>query len=371
MRAWFACLAVALVASAAAASAAQALPAAFWGIDSQLTPTAEQLQRVKRGGVDSIRIPIPWAAVQPTSGGAPDWSGMDLAVGEAARAGIEVLPFVYGAPTWAVPEAVVDTRSGLTAPRNLPVKTAAQKAAWSSFLELAVGRYGPGGSFWTQNPSVPARPVRTWQIWNEENFKYFVARPNPAEYGQLVKVSYAALKSSDPGAKIVLGGLFAQPLEALPKTRKPPLAYFASDFLEQMYRATPGIKSKFSGVALHPYTGRYQRLTPDIEEVRAVLKASHDPAKPLWITELGWSSSHPEAGNSFAKGPQGQATQLKGAFGLLTANQRKWRIQRVYWFSLDDAKGACNFCGGSGLFGAGFVPKPAWSAYVKFAGGTP
>ena len=61
---------------------------------------------------------------------------------------------------------------------------------------------------------MPKRPIRTWQIWNEENFKYFVARPNPAEYGKLVKLSYAAIKGVDPGAKMILGGLFARPNEA-------------------------------------------------------------------------------------------------------------------------------------------------------------
>jgi hypothetical protein len=63
--------------------------------------------------------------------------------------------------------------------------------------------------------------------------------------------------------------------------------------------------------------------------------------------------------------------QLKGAFKLLVKNQRKWRIQRLYWFSIDDHGAACNFCDGSGLFGDGFVPKKSWFAYVRFAGGTP
>ncbi|MBW8059918.1 MAG: hypothetical protein FVQ78_06200 [Solirubrobacterales bacterium] len=63
--------------------------------------------------------------------------------------------------------------------------------------------------------------------------------------------------------------------------------------------------------------------------------------------------------------------QLKGAFRLLRRNQRKWRVQRVYWFSVDDVRGSCNFCDGSGLFGAGFVPKPSWFAFTRFAGGQP
>jgi Glycosyl hydrolase catalytic core. len=138
-----------------------------------------------------------------------------------------------------------------------------------------------------------------------------------------------------------------------------------------MYKRNPGIKAKFNGVALHPYTGKYQDLTPEIEEFRNVLTANHDPGKGLWITELGWSSQAPTPTNIFAKGMAGQATQLKGAFSLLARNQAKWKLQRVYWFSVDDAAGACNFCGGSGLFAEGFVPKKSWYAYVKFVGGTP
>jgi hypothetical protein len=166
--------------------------------------------------------------------------------------------------------------------------------------------------------------------------------------------------------------MFATPIEATFK-KKPAQAYFAGDFLNRMYKATPGIKSKFNGVALHPYTGRYQDLTPKIEEVRTALRVNHDAAKTLWITELGWSSGPPQSdgSNSFAKGPAGQAKQLRGAFGLLERNRLKWRIPRVYWFSVDDAKGACNFCDGSGLFGPGFKPKKSWYEFVKFAGGTP
>jgi hypothetical protein len=349
------------------ASVAGAVPAQFWGVVPQATPTAEQLQRLKLGGVDTVRTPVGWPSVQPTAGGPLDWSATDAIVKADSIAGLEVLPFLSGAPSWAVP---VDRRWG--SPTNLPVRTGLQRSGWSNFVQQAVLRYGPNGSFWAENPEVPKRPIRTWQIWNEENFKYFVARPNPAEYGKLVKLSYAAIKSADPGAQIVLGGMFARPIEAT-RNLKPPQAYFATDFLDQMYETTPGIKSKFNGIALHPYSGSYKSLTPDIEEIRAILKQNHDAAKGLWITELGWSSGPPssDGSNSFAKGPKGQVTQLKGAFGLLTANQAKWKIKRVFWFSVDDQAGSCNFCDGSGLFGKGFVAKPSWKAYVKFAGGTP
>jgi hypothetical protein len=371
LRALLAVLATAL-AAAALAPVAAALPAKFWGVVPQNVPTPEQFARIKRGGVDSVRIPISWES-QPGPGATPDWSGVDTVVGHAAEAGVDILPYVYGAPSWAVPSARVPGTHGAglsAAPRNLPAAGVAGRA-WSSFLKLAVERYGPGGTFWSTHPKVPEQPIRTWQVWNEENFKYFVTRPNPAEYGKLVKISSAAIKSVDPGAKVVLGGLFARPNEARFKV-KPPQAYFASDFLEKMYQRTPGIKSKFDGIALHPYSSKFQYLAPDIEEVRAVLKANGDAGKGLWITELGWSSETPNTADSFAKGVGGQVKQLKGGFSLLVKNQAKWRLRGVYWFSLEDGPPtACNFCGGAGLFGPGFVQKPAWSAYVKFAGGQP
>jgi polysaccharide biosynthesis protein PslG len=367
-----ACIAagVAWVCLGAFAGVAQALPANFWGVVFQAEPTEIQFQQLKRGGVESMRLPVDWGAVQPQRDGAFNWRGVDQVVKRADAAGIDVLPFLTDAPSWAVPTARVPG-SSVMAPAHLPAAGAAGRA-WANFLEAAVARYGPNGTLWAENPSLPVHPIRNWQIWNEANFKYFVVRPNPAEYGKLVTLSAAALKSVDPGARVILGGLFARPIEAT-YHKKPPQAYFAADFLQQMYAKTPGIKSKFQGVALHPYTGSYKNLGPRIEEVRKVLRANHDGNKGLWITELGWSSSNPIPGqtNTFNKGPKGQVTQLNGAFSLLQRNQAKWKIQRVYWFSVDDQKGACNFCDGSGLFAEGFVPKPSWFAYVKFAGGTP
>ncbi len=368
-RAWTAALTVALLGLTVFAAAAEALPATFWGVVPQAAPSPEQFQRLKRGGVDSARIPIEWGGVQPVKGGPLDFSGIDGIVGRAASAGVEVLPFLSGAPSWAVPAAFVPGAGHTSkAPAHLPSSGAAA-GAWSNFVRQAVARYGPNGSFWAQNPAIPPRPIRTWQIWNEQNFKYFVAKPNPAEYGKLVKLSYAALKGADPGAKLLLGGMFALPKGC---RGKHPDSLCAANFLDQMYARTPGIKAKFNGIALHPYTREYRELTPEIEEFRGVLGDHHDAGKGLWITELGWSSQPPApATNIFAKGISGQASQLKGAFSLLKSRQARWKVQRVYWFSVDDQPHTCNFCDGSGLFSEGFVPKKSWFTYVKFAGGVP
>ncbi len=371
--------ALALLATLAFAAQAQALPAKFWGVVPQTAASNEHFERLAKGGVESVRVSLGWADLQPQKGAAIQWGGVDNLVEKAALAGLDLLPTISGAPSWAVPIANVQGDRNAKAPAHLPVSGAAA-GGWRSLLIQAVERYGPGGQFWLTHPNVPVRPIRSWQIWNEPNFKYFVAKPNPTEYGKLVKLSYSALKAADPGAQVVLAGLFSEPLGARyvrivkgkPKLQHAgSINYFASYFLEQMYKTNPGIKSRFSAVALHPYTETWRYLTPEIEEVRDVLTASHDPAKALWITELGWSSGPKRSNDAFAKGPSGQVAELRGAFKLLTANAVKWRIKRLYWFSVEDAKGYCNFCDGTGLFTEAFTPKRSWNEYAKFAGGIP
>lgn len=363
-------LALAFSAFVAPAGAQAALPADFWGVVANESPKPEEAATLKAGGVESIRVPVNWGAVQAGPGDLPDWSSVDPFVRAAAESGISVLPFLVGAPGRVLhSEGVGD---GTRAPVSLPVQTSAQRAAWREFLRLAVFRYGPGGSFWAENPLLPAHPIRTWQIWNEENFKYFAARPSPSQYGKLVVDSYRDLRSADPGARIVLGGLFGRPKGGDVKARPGQIkrSYFAADFLEQMYRSTPAVRGKFLAVALHPYSYNYSQLTAQIEELREALKLSRDGGRAIWLTELGWSSGRPSAANGhngFEKGRAGQARELRGAFRLLRSHAAAWRVKRMYWFSFTDAPGTCNFCDGSGLFGEGMRPKPAWSSYKSFA----
>lgn len=364
---------VAMLALSVFAASAQALPAGFWGVVPQSSLSLEKFQRLRRGGVESVRFPIVWTAVQPVQGGAFQWGSIDVQVEAAAEAGIQVLPFLVGAPEWAVPAVYVSgTHHTLKAPARLPIGGAA-RAGWEGFLAATVARYGPSGTFWSEHPGVPKLPIRRWQIWNEPNFKYFIAKPNPAEYGKLVKISTAALKAADPGAQTILAGLFSRPKGARnPRTGKhKSLNWYASDFVSKMYRTTPGVGKKFSGVALHPYSIYARELPGVIEEFRRVLAANHDGGKGLWLTELGWSSGPADTANLFAKGPAGQARELRKAFTLLRGHATRYRLKSIFWFSVDDQKESCNFCDGSGLFGEGFQPKPAWYSYVKFTGGTP
>jgi polysaccharide biosynthesis protein PslG len=350
----YACAAIAaatlalLLAWASPQAASARVPAKFWGVVPQALPSDSHFARIKRGGVDSVRLTVAWSGVEPAKG-SYNWSGVDTAVARAARHRLELLPAVWGSPSWVAKDQL-----------SLPVGSAKQRRAWSGFLKTLIRRYGPKGSFWAANPGVPRRPIRTWQIWVEENFFYFTKRPSPTKYAKLVRISHRAIRSADRRARVILGGMFALPAQ------RPPKAYAARAFLDLMYRRSPGIKRSFDGVALHPYSRSYVYLKATINQVRNVMKRHGDGRTGLWITEVGWGSGHD---NGFEKGRKGQARQLKGAFRVFRKYRKPWRLKRVYWFSLDDLAGTCNFCDSSGLFGAGFKPKPAWHAYVRFAGG--
>jgi len=124
-RLWLAAFAVAVLGVLAAAPSALAVPGTFWGVVPQASLDVEQLQRLKAGGVDSIRVPISWGSVQSTRGAAFDWSSSDSFAAAAVAAGLEPLPFLSTAPRWAVP---VDRRFG--SPKFLPVRNGKQRSGW-------------------------------------------------------------------------------------------------------------------------------------------------------------------------------------------------------------------------------------------------
>jgi len=336
------------------------LPRGFFSVAPQTPLTDEDVRYMRAGGIEAMRMPIAWSAVQPTRRGGYDWSSIDPTVEVAARGGLEILPFLAGTPSWL---------GKLT---KLPVRNARQRAAWTAFVKAAVERYGPGGQFWREHrseginyePAITApKPMRTWQIWNEANFFYFAYPVSVKDYAQLVTITQRAIKSVQPGAKILLSGLFARPNARGVKGMS------AATFLEGLYRV-PGMKSKFDGVALHPYAIDSGELEEMVEEFHQVSSENHDrPA--LYITEMGWGSQNDFQHDAFEQGVRGQVRELKGSYGYLIENRRRLNLKQVVWFSWKDAPLLCDFCDSVGLFRQGprFKPKPAWHAFVKITGG--
>lgn len=336
-------------------------PAGFFGMGPQTALTPADARYMKAGGIETVRIPVEWAAIEPTKNGELQWGYLDEVVGTLARAGLRVLPVIQGTPAWLAHDS-----------RRLPIDSARQRAAWKAFLAAAVERYGPGGEFWAEKapgvvkyePAITtALPIRNWQIWNEVNFFYFTYPVSPGRYARLVKLSSQALKAADPGAKLILAGLFGEPKASGPRGMD------ATDFLRAFYRV-PGIKSRFDGVSLHPYAVDSEQLEEMVEGMHEVILEAHDrPA--FYITEMGWGSQNDFEQVAFEQGIRGQVKELRSAYGYLLENQRRLNLKGVYWYSWKDVQGSCSFCDSVGLFRAGpkFKPKPAWHAFVAITGG--
>ncbi|HEX4730962.1 MAG TPA: hypothetical protein VH299_06810, partial [Solirubrobacterales bacterium] len=206
-------------------------------------------------------------------------------------------------------------------------------------------------------------PIRTWQIWNEANFFYFAYPVSPHIYARLLKLTAPVIRKAEPGAKVVLTGLFGRPTAGA-KRGMP-----AAKFLEALYKV-PGIKSYFDGVALHPYAIDNEQLEEIVEELHEVTVANHDRV-PLYITEMGWGSQNDFHIDAFEHGIQGQVEELKSAYAYLLKNRTRLDLKQVYWFSWKDLPESCAFCDSVGLFKSGtkFKPKPAWRAFVQITGG--
>jgi hypothetical protein len=333
-------------------STAQAyLPPGFIGMSPQSPASRSDFELMREAGVESLRLPLSWAALQgenPTIA-EPDWSSFDREVGLAAESGMRVMPFVFATPEWAALERT-----------DLPVASAWQRWGWSTFLREAVDRYGPEGSFWEENRELPHLPIRRWEIWNEENIVTF-ARPDPNAFATLIRISGKALHAADPGARVILGGLFGRPLQIPPNIA-------SGDFLSRLYRAE-NVKPYFDGVALHPYVARARAMGAQLANLRRIMQVHHDSSTPIYVTELGWGSSG--GPTRWERGLHGQAEQLSRAFEMLSAERLRWRIGGAWWFTWTDEGGSCQFCRSAGLLNEAREAKPAWYRFNAWTGGDP
>lgn len=342
---------------------AQAAPRSFFGIVPQASLSEEDVSYMRAARIGSVRLPIGWESVQPTKRGGYNWEGTDREVSTIANQGLEVLPFLSGVPGWVGHKTT-----------RLPIDSARARQGWRAFVQAAVKRYGPGGEFWTEHTPAAAnpdgiivrrpKPFHVWQIWNEANFFYFAYPVSPTRYARLLKLSYGAVKSVDPSAKILLSGLFGEPDQGGKQGMS------AADFLSALYEV-PGIKHYFDAVALHPYAFHVEDLEAMVERMREVVVENHDSGAGLYLTEMGWGSQNDPNVVAFEQGVPGQARELRDAFRYLLGNRHRLNLKAAYWFTWKDSRYYCSFCDSVGLFREGerFHPKPAWHALVKVTGG--
>jgi hypothetical protein len=345
-------LALAALLGTAAPVAARDVPRDFYGtvLDGDVlgAPTAvlaQQWPRMASSGAETVRVVFSWSLAQPVARGPIDFSATDALVAGAAGHGLDVLPVVMYTPGWA--------RADPTAVASPP----ARNADYTAYLTALVGRYGPDGSFWSAHPELPARPLRAWQIWNEPQLGYQWSTPGYVSgYGALLRDAYRALKSADPGCKVVLAG--------------------ATNLSWKVFRrlyAKGGIRGFFDVAAVHPYTMEPANVLRILRLVRGVLRRHGDGDVPIWVTELGFPASRGRvpSTNPLQTTPDAAARRLTSAYSLLARHRAQLLVERVYWYTWVSSYSGTNLFNFAGLFrldGFGSVAaQPPAAAYVRSA----
>jgi hypothetical protein len=230
-----------------------------------LPQISDQLQALESTGVRLARSDALWERSEPSRPEAGvhhyDWLFDDFIATALALHGIQWLPIIDYSAYWdeSVPG---DDHSG-----------PALSSDYAAYAAALAARYGVGGSFWASHPTLTAKPVTTYEIWNEPDGPGFWApAPQPDRYADLYLTARAAIDSVQPSARVIIGGL-TQPASTLPS----------------MVAARPELRGHIDGVGIHPYA-KPDAMVAKVRADRATLVALGMPTVPLYVTEFGWGT---------------------------------------------------------------------------------
>jgi hypothetical protein len=208
-----------------------------------------------------------------------------------------------------------------------------------------------------------------YEVWNEEDeTAFWGAAVDAGRYAAILKAAYPALKAGDPGAKVLLG----------------PLTGNNYSYLSQVYAAGAG--GSFDAASVHTDTaclvdppssfyrenGQVARFTfLGFRTVHDVMVANGQGDKPIWMTELGWTTATSTCGRGMWAGqkPAGvseaqQAANLREAYHCLAGYPY---VQTGLWFTLKDTSGHGDELDHYGLQRIDSSHKPSWDAFRAVA----
>lgn len=310
---------LALTLAPPAPAAKRKVPTGFFGMnwDKQIRYKATRpvkqaaWDRMAEIGVESQRATFNWSSAQYYGKDQEfDWKNTtDPIVQLAAKRHIRLLPVVMQAPPWA--------RS--SDKENSPPKS---RKAYVKYLTAAIKRYGPHGTYWENHKKLPKMALRDWQIWNEpsEDYQWNISNDKDwvPSYSKLLKASYEAAKKADKNVRVVLAGLPGRSWE----------------YLQRMYDVG-GIHGYFDAAAIHPYTGSAHGPLTITRYFRQVMNENGDRKRPILVTETTLPASKGKATSAgeFETTDAGMARFVKEVYRDMTANRKKLRIGRVYWYT--------------------------------------
>jgi hypothetical protein len=374
---------VVVAALAVQALSAPAASASIPGPGSLFTGFADEVQfvgpidwplRAERLGSTWVRLFAAWngiAPLTPPRGFRPadprdpryNFFNLDAFVGNAAAHRQSVVMTILGAPAWA--------EGAHRPPAGAPQGTwRPNPAALGAFARALAVRYS--GHF--PNPTAPRTMlprVSYFQIWNEPNLRIdltpqwvrrgrtFVPQ-SPVLYRRMLNAAYANIKAVQPTAHVLLAG--TAPYGDPPGVDRMMPVVFTRELLclhgPALRRAPCPNPAHFDAIAHHPYTltptlhafNQDNVSLPDLGKLQRIVRVAVRtgravPAgpKPMWVTELAWTSRPPDPGGISTAT---QARYLSRAFYEL------WRqgVSHVFWLEIRDPPAGTNALLGSGVY---------------------
>jgi hypothetical protein len=279
------------------------------------------LQLVHEAGLRWVKQEIPWREVEGHAKGVWQWDTPDRIIDQIEAHQLKVIIRLGSQPAWAAPDLPLPE---VGPPKNLQ--------DFYDYVFAVASRY--------------RGRVEAYQIWNEPNLarEWGNRPPNPAEYVELLKVGYQAVKAADPQAIVISAGL-------APTTRDDAAAMPDVYFIQGMYEA--GAAAYFDTLGVHaagfkspPETDPAVIATdptlnnndnaPEelrraygfrhVEDVRAIMVRNGDAAKKIVVLEFGWTiDPRPDSPYRWhAVTPEQQDKYLQRAYAYAEANWQPW-----------------------------------------------
>ena len=259
------------------------------------------LRQATEVGFRAIVQVFSWREIEPTRG-EWHWEYPDFLVQAAEFYGLDLIARLDQPPDWAL--WARDERS------CFPFDT----EAYLRFVGMVAQRY--------------RGRIKGYIIWNEPNLALeWGAPPNPAAYARLLQKAYETVKKADPFALVISAGL-------APTNEQSTQAMDDRVFLEEMYKA--GARPFFDVLGAHPYGFAYPPEDPHgahkglnmnrLLDLRAIMEAHQDGAKPVWATEIGWTTYGLGEHSWLTVTPEEQADYLVRAW--------RWAKEHSSWLHL-------------------------------------
>jgi hypothetical protein len=283
------------------------------------------LQLVQDAGFRWVKQEFAWREIEGASKGTFDWGRTDRVMNQIDAHGLKVIARLGVQPEWAgggYPE--------VGPPNNLQ--------DFADFVAAVATRY--------------KGRIDAYQIWNEPNLarEWGNRPPNAAEYTEMLKAAYEAIKAVDPYPIIISAGL-------APTTRNDDVARPDTYYIQEMYDA--GAKPYFDALGAHgagyasppetdpaevartpglanPGDFKPENNVPEelrrvycfrhVEDVRQVMVDNGDADKQIVLLEFGWTiDPRPESPyNWHAVTPEQQDQYFQRAYAYAKENWQPW-----------------------------------------------